>query len=262
MHAHRRHSCQVAAWKERNREFARFEIAGIAEEVPTVRLLVSGFADVTRVRRTIRQPALEQDGRINAPSLEKLSEPFSSGNGVAQRQREVIPLVEARSSVIQSWIQVIHGNLLVAICGVVVQGMAKGVSRYEAKAVVTARGERRLQGVVIGRVEVRYLVDELQVRKLSVKRPVGNGFAVIATGGVFQRVGRIDRVEVPNANQIAAIVADIVNFPGKIVTQGALNAQGPILDPRRSDVPIDGEDAARRGMGDGADFEAIAALKP
>ena len=87
-------------------------------------------------------------------------------------------------------------NLLVAIRGVVVQGMAKGVSRYKPQAVVTPPGERRLQSVVIGRVQVRHEVDELQIRKLRVKRPMGNGFAVIATGGVFRRVCRVDRIDV------------------------------------------------------------------
>src|SRR5579864_5551722 len=137
--------------------------------------------------------------------------------------------------------------------------MAKGVSRYEAKPVVTAPGERRLQGVVIRCVEVRHEVDELQVRELRIVRAMRNQFAVIATRSVFQRVCRINRVDVANANQIAAMVADIVNFPAKAAGQCALNAEGISLDPRWSEVPIDGEDAARRGMSDGPDLKAIAA---
>jgi len=83
-----------------NRVFTDFEVAGIPEKVPPIRLPVSGSAVVTLIDRAPRQSALDQHGRIKDPPLEHLAIPFSSGNGVIQREREVMPLVEIRIAIV------------------------------------------------------------------------------------------------------------------------------------------------------------------
>src|SRR5436853_6626458 len=85
---------------------------------------------------------------------------------------------------------------------------------------------------------------------------VNTSFARGRAGDIFQGVGRIDRIDVPNANQIAAVIADVVNFPGKPVGQGPLDADGPSLHPGWNDVPGEGEDVAWPRV-----LEPIAALK-
>src|SRR4029077_5139293 len=108
----------ASAWEEWDRVFTRIKIAGISKEVPPVRPLVSAFADVTGIRRTPRQPALDQHRRINDPSLEHLPISFFPRKGIVQREREVMPLVEIRIAIVRIGIQIVLRSMDATSCGV------------------------------------------------------------------------------------------------------------------------------------------------
>src|SRR5439155_15135155 len=76
---------------------------------------------------------------------------------------------------------------------------------------------------------------------------------------VFQGVGRIDRIDVPNTDQIAAVIADVIRFQRQVPVQRALNAQAPNLNARRTVRRTCNQDAACRWVPDPTNREAIAA---
>src|SRR5690242_4176325 len=138
--------------------------------------------------------------------------------------------------------------------------MAIGVRRREAKPVITPRGERGLQRVVIGYVEVRHYVDVLQVWKLLVIWTVALELAVSA--GDLGGTQRIERIDVPIGSQIVAVIANVIHFQGVVLGQSALNAKRISLHPGWNNVPTHGIDAARRWVRNTPHREAIAARKP
>src|SRR5207244_10284367 len=143
----------------------------IPKEIPTVRLLVPGLADVLSGSGcSPRKSAHQKNRRINPPPFEQLAITLLSGEVVVERQTKVMPVVEIGRAVIQVRVQVVHRNLLVAIYRGIVQGMAEGISRHKTESVIVTRGQRRLQRVVIGRVDVRQDVNKLQVGELRIIR--------------------------------------------------------------------------------------------
>src|ERR1022692_47109 len=92
-----------------------------------------------------------------------------------------------------------------------------------------ARRQGALQGVVVRAINVAHLIDVGQVGEL----------------GKGESSGRRHLVNVASAHQIRAVVAHVCNLEGKIVGDGVLNVQGPVINIRSGEVRVDSENRTR-----------------
>ena len=92
---------------ERNRVFTRCEIAGISKEVPPVRLLVSVLLMSLVSVGLHGNPLWISTAELTTHPSSIWPIPFSSGNGIIQREREVMPLVEIRIAIVRIRIQIV-----------------------------------------------------------------------------------------------------------------------------------------------------------
>ena len=76
-----------------------------------------------------------------------------------------MPYVVIRIAIIRHGVRIDLRNLLVAIRGGVVQGMPVGVSGHKPEAVETSPRQRRLQGIVIGLVDILHVVRDVREGK-------------------------------------------------------------------------------------------------
>ena len=76
----------------------------------------------------------------------------------------------------------------------VVQSVAIGVAGDEGKIVEVPRGERNLEGVVIGDARIGHLIHVLKIGKFRIEGAIGSRFAV-ATGDFRRRI-RIELIQV------------------------------------------------------------------
>src|ERR1700680_1896022 len=125
-------------------------------------------------------------------------------------------------------------------------------------------GNGHLQAVVVGLVQVRQAVDLPQVRELAKERPLQLRRAYTRLAGVAGEAAWVPRsvtrqnlvhhwigrpkarirstqgrlVEVPEAQQFSAMVANIGNLQGHVVRDRSLDGQGPSADVGCSQIRI------------------------
>src|SRR5579864_5229155 len=122
--------------------------------------------------------------------------------------------------------------------------MGVGITGDEGEAVIVAGIQGGLQAVVVGFVDVRHLVNKGEVGELRV---VGAArLLAVAAGNLGRRVG-VHLVDIANAGQLGAMIADIGNFQRQVVVEGMLNVQGPVFHVRRAQMRVHPQNGARVG---------------
>ena len=80
MQASCRH-CGATPGIERDRVGTRFEVAGIAKEIPAV-LKLTCSAEIPTINRGPRETALDQDAGTHDPAFKELARRFPAGNAI------------------------------------------------------------------------------------------------------------------------------------------------------------------------------------
>src|SRR5258708_2579692 len=103
---------------------------------------------------------------------------------------------------------------------------------------IVAGSEGSLQTVVSRPVNVREIVDEAEVRELGGKR--------------LDSSRRVHLIEINDARQFRAMVANVGDIESQLSGEGMLDAQRPVLDVRSVEIAIHGEGVARTWVGSSA----------
>src|SRR5579864_3231493 len=129
--------------------------------------------------------------------------------------------------------------------------MRVGVANDRAEAVVVARTQRSLQTVVVRLVDVSHLKDVAQEGKLGVEGPGG-----LARAGVGAQSFLVD---IPDADQIRAVVANVAKLEREVRVKRVLHVQGPVPNVGSRQVANNAHDGAGiciyRIAGDGTSAE-------
>src|SRR4029077_19916872 len=109
---------------------------------------------------------------VELPAFQQLSIACLPGNSVSGRNREAVPDVEVAAGVLRASILGILWGDRLEVQGTVVEAMTVRVTCGEFQPVRSPLGQRRLQAVVVGTVEVIYEVNDSQVGKFAGIRTV------------------------------------------------------------------------------------------
>src|SRR6516165_5232465 len=123
-----------------------------------------------------------------------------------------------------------------------VERMRISVAEQVRKPTPRALDHGELQRVVVRFVDIPQLVNVLQARKCTVE-PTPSLLAV-STGDLCRRVG-IDLVDVPDAVDLAPMIANIRRLQRKILREPMLKIHVPAGDVGCAQMPVSGEYAAR-----------------
>src|ERR1035438_10281315 len=149
----------------------RFEVRGLAVEAPTYRGIgrraYRQRANAGCVRTLVHgSPVLrtfQRDDGVDLPTFPHLSEALPSRNRISERHGQPVPDVEVAIGILGGGIVGIlrqAGAVAeVPVRAHIIERMLISVACHNAKAVIVARGQRDLQSVVIGFVDVSHLKD-------------------------------------------------------------------------------------------------------
>lgn len=125
--------------------------------------------------------------------------------------------------------------------GQVVKGMGICVTQDKIETMVVATSECVLEAVIPGAVDVRQIVDDIEIWEL---RSEGLSSRRQCTWS-----GLID---VNHARKFHSMITDVSGFKRQLGGKSVLDAQGPVFNVRSPEIAIHGEGVARAWVGSGA----------
>src|ERR1700757_1314863 len=206
------------------------KVRWIAKKIPTIRIFVD-LAEIVRLIVDIPGlPGLLGDDGIKRPTLKKLTLGLLLRKRVGHRQGKSVTNVSVTAAMVQIRTRAVHREERNPVGGHVIQAVRIGIAQDKIEAVEITSGKSVLPTVIGGAVNIRELVDVTQVRIL---------------GGVrLNPRSRIGLIDINDASKLHSMIAHVSGFQRKLIREGMLDSQGPVLNVGSAEVAIHGEGVA------------------